>query len=82
MKITIYDYNDKPTTVEVDDDIKTGVLLTISGDQVLQVRTKDGTTKEYDSSQTRNTDFLDDSQIIDLYDGLDCKALNNHCGLF
>lgn len=42
MKITIYDYNDKPTTVEV----------------------------------------LDDSQIIDLYDGLDCKALNTHCGLF
>lgn len=74
MQIKIYDYTDAVKTVNVPDCSHTGFLLEVSGDQILCVRLKDGSTKFYDSCPYgRNTDFYDGGQFIRLYDGLDCR---------
>ena len=60
--LTIYDYNGKPTETYVDlndENIICAAIHVVSGDEVLEVVTKDGSMKYYDSSEDRWSDFYD-----------------------
>ena len=50
-KLTIYNYQDKPVEIEIPnfENVAGATCEVISGDEVLTVRYKDGTEKEFDS---------------------------------
>lgn len=60
--LKIYDYNGNPTETNVDlndENIICATIHIVSGDEVLEVITKDGSMKCYDSSEDRWSDFYD-----------------------
>ena len=66
--IVIRDYEDKPTHIEIDD-FENAVAIfckILSGDEVITVVFKDGSTKEFDSSNDRIMGFYDGEYSIPL----------------
>ena len=61
MVIDLLDYAGRRVLVEVGDieTIERMIISVISGDEVLTVTYKDGTEREYDSSDCRNMNFFD-----------------------
>lgn len=68
MKIKILDYRDRPSEVDVGElnDIERMTMEVGSGDEILNVVYKDGTTKRFDSSNDRTRYFYDG--WYDVYD--------------
>lgn len=73
MKVTIYDYNNEPTVVEITKKVKSSVLIELSGDQCLYVEYEDGQTEWFDSSEDRWQSSFDGVSFVKLSDGLDLK---------
>lgn len=63
MQVTLYDFNDDPTVVDIPDDWKLIIVRIISGDEVIDVVTEDKV-YTYDSSSTRIMDFYDEQYVI------------------
>lgn len=66
MKISIYDYANNATTVELKDKpINLIVVCVVSGDEVIDVIYKDGTREHHDSCSMRFMSFLDGCYVIE-----------------
>lgn len=61
MTITILNYEDEKKEVEIGElkDIRSMKISVVTGDEILHVTYKDGTEKEFDSSDDRRKDFYD-----------------------
>lgn len=76
MKITIYDFSEKPKEVEITKEVASAVLLKISGDQCLFVKYRDGDDEWFDSCEGyRLRDYFDDVAFVELKDGSDFKNI-------
>lgn len=66
MKLDIFDYEGRKTTVDIGDlnDILDMHLFVLSGDEVLQVKYKNGKTIKFDSNHSRLMGFYDNSYEI------------------
>lgn len=69
-KIYILDYEGKKTEVEIEDfdNVKRMTITVLSGDEVLDVVYKNGTTRRYDSSDCRWYSYYDCEYDIYEYD--------------
>ena len=67
-KFIIRDYDDCPVETDVDldnlEDILRMEILVLTGDEILTVTHKDGTTKCYDSSNCRRTNYYDGEYVL------------------
>lgn len=66
MTITILDYNNKKKEVEIGElkDIRSMKMSVVTGDEILHVTYKDGTEKEFDSSDDRRRDYYDGGYVL------------------
>lgn len=67
-KFIIRDYNDCPVETDVDldnlEDILRMKMLVLTGDEILTVTHKDGTTERYDSSNCRRINYYDGEYVF------------------
>lgn len=66
MTINILDYSDRAKEVDVGelDDIRVMIVTVATGDEILTVGYKDGTTKQFDSSDDRMRYFYDGNYVL------------------
>ena len=66
MKIELLDYGNRRKAFNIPEkgDIFSATIRILSGDEVLNVITKDGELHVYDASNTRMTDFDEDEYIV------------------
>lgn len=65
MKTTIYDYDNKPCEIELQDKKIVNILVVLlSGDELIKVYYEDGSFEEFDSSDRRCDDFFDGVYLV------------------
>ena len=65
MKFKIYDYNGKATEVDTGDKkIKELFVQVLSGDEVVTVDYDDGTSETFDSSDSREYSYMEESYFV------------------
>lgn len=69
MKFNIYNYANEPVEKELKgydkEDIKYILIVVTSGDEIVQIMTKDNLTYSYDASDYRSLDFYDGKYVLD-----------------
>lgn len=65
MKFKIYDYENNAIEVDTGDEPINLIAVTIlSGDETGLIVFEDGTTKSFDASNCRSTDYFDDQYVV------------------